>query len=747
MAVVGLNLQTDKGTERQIHWASCLWSGGLFIAALIYLIPLDEPVRWGIGWLPALGIEFSVYIDGLSRLFVFLITGIGFFIFLFSGNYLKGHPHFQRFFLYLHLFTIAMLGVVVADNLITLFVFWELTSLTSYLLIGFNHKESRSRRAALQGLLITATGGLCLLAGFILIGAASNTLSLAELLNDGDVLKDHPWALAIFVLLALGAVTKSAQFPFHFWLPNAMEAPTPVSAFLHSATMVKAGIYLLARFHPELSEFTYWMPVLGTLGVITALMGGLFALQQRDLKQMAAYTTLMALGTLTALLSQPDPAIFAAAMAFLVAHALYKASLFLSIGALDHALGEKYFSTLNGLWHRHKPFAGAWLLTLLSLAGLPPAMGFIAKELLYDGLIQSMTTPLWLFGGLFVANAMMVALAVSMGRRIIKTHTKAAPTALPMPEIAGPVLMAILGIVLAIVPQWSDPLIRDILRGLGPNAENAIVPVGLWHGFNWALASSFATIALGIFISFIHPWVFRRLNKGQWFQWDDVWDGFLSRFQTASEALTDRLQTHQLSRDLTWILSTLVILGTVVFLSHADNPQWHFEPAPLKLWLIAILVCAGTALSLVAQSRIAAITGLGVVGIGVALVFIIFGAPDVAITQLLVETLLVVFIAVALLNLPSLPKQQGVRFGHAALSIAAGLLVTVILWSIFTTDLDRTLTAYFEQNSYPAAFGRNIVNVILVDFRALDTFGEIAVVLTSAIGAIALLKNMRVRPR
>jgi multicomponent Na+:H+ antiporter subunit A len=738
---------THSPLQRQIHWLSSLWAGALFLCALVYLFPLDTPVIWGVAWLPALGIELSIHIDGLSRLFVLLITGIGFFIFLFSGNYLRGHPHFERFFLYLHLFMISMLGLVVADNLIMLFVFWELTSLTSYLLIGFNHKEERSRRAALQGLLITASGGLCLLAAFILIGITQGSFALSTILSDGALLKDHPWATGILVLLLLGALTKSAQFPFHFWLPNAMEAPTPVSAFLHSATMVKAGIYLLARFHPELSEATYWMPLLAGLGVITALLGGLFALQQRDLKQMAAYTTLMALGTLTALLSQPDPAVFAAAMGFLVAHALYKAALFLSIGALDHAVGQKYFSTLEGLWQRHRLFALAWLMTLLSLAGLPPAFGFIAKELLYDGLIRAESTPGWLLLGLLIANAMMVALAIAMARRIMTKKAGIQNTAFAPAEIAGPIVMAILGIALAVIPALSDPLIRDTLIALGGQATSAILPVALWHGLNWALAVSVVTVALGVLFSTRHRWVFKRLNQGQWFTWDALWDSFLRGFQSMAESVTGLLQTHKLSRDLSWILLTLVALGLFVLLSHDDRLQWHWEAPPLKLWLIGLLICAGTLLSLVAQSRIAAITGLGVVGIGVALVFIIFGAPDVAITQLLVETLLVVFIAVALLNLPSLPKQQGIRVGHALLSVAAGLLVTVTLWGIFTTDLDRSLTTYFEQTSYPEAFGRNIVNVILVDFRALDTFGEISVVLIAALGAIALLKDMRVKRR
>lgn len=736
--------RTSGAPRFEIHWLSVIWSAALLALAWIFLVPLKEPVRFSIEWLPAMDIHLSFYIDGLSRLFVLLITGIGAFIFLFSGHYLQGHPHFERFFLYLHLFMLAMLGVVVADNLITLFVFWELTSLTSYLLIGFNHRESRSRRAALQGLLITGTGGLCLLAGFILISVAAGSFSLNDILNDQSLLKDHPYVDAIVILIALGALTKSAQFPFHFWLPNAMEAPTPVSAFLHSATMVKAGIYLLARFHPELSDAELWAPILATAGVITALLGGIFAMKQRDLKQMLAYTTLMALGTLTALLSQPSPAMFAAALTFLVAHALYKATLFLSVGAVDHSLGSKNYCTLIGLWQQHRFFAAAWLLALLSLAGLPPAFGFIGKELLYDGILRSSAAPFWMLLGLLIANASMVAIACSIAVRILTPKAPNIRAQFATAEISGPIVMSLIGIALSLAAQYTDPFIRDLLPA---DAKNAILPLGLWHGVNAALGLSILTILLGIGMSRFHRHVYRFLNRARWFTFDSLWDALLKAFVRFAETFTSKIQTYQLSTDISWVLTTLVVLALVVIGYHDTWPSWQWQLAPMKLWLITALICAGTLLSLIAQSRIAAITGLGVIGIGVALIFILFGAPDVAITQLLVETLLVVLIAVALLNLPSLPIQKSIRVGHAFLSLSVGIVISVTLWGIFATPLDRSLTTYFEQTSWPEAFGRNIVNVILVDFRALDTFGEIAVVLTAAIGAIALLRDMRVRKR
>lgn len=736
-----------QAIDRQIHIGSILWSLGLFGLALWTLIPLSEPVTWSIEWLGALNISLSFYIDGLSRLFILLITGIGTLIFAFSGHYLAGHPHRQRFFLYLHLFMLAMLGVVTADNLLTLFVFWELTSITSYLLIGFNHTAERSRRAALQGLLVTGAGGLCLLAGVILLAQITGSFSLSEILGSDLSLHDHPFITPVILLIGLGALTKSAQFPFHFWLPNAMEAPTPVSAFLHSATMVKAGIYLLARLHPVLADAALWMPLLAITGAITAVLGGVLTLKQRDLKQTLAYTTLMALGTLTALLSQPSTAAVSAASVFLVAHALYKATLFLSVGAIDHTLGHKRFSTLLGLWQRDRVFALAWLAAALSLAGLPPALGFISKEMLYDSLLHASDTALWIMLALLLANAMMVALAVSMAVRILKRTADIRPTQFSLFEIGGPILMAALGLWFAVAPSALDEAMRTLLATWGPEATANLVSLGLWHGLNAALGLSLITLSLGLVFARFHARIYRVLRRIPMVSFDRGWDQCLSAFVRWTEALTASIQTNRLSRDLTWVLSTFVGLAVLLTWKSSHWPDWSWEPVPLKLWLIVILVLAGTGLSLIAQSRIAAITGLGVVGIGVALIFILFGAPDVAITQLLVETLLVVLIAVALLNLPSLPMQTGIRLGHAVLALATGAVISATLWGISTQPLDRTLTTFFETASWTEAYGRNIVNVILVDFRALDTFGEIAVVLTAAIGAIALLKDMRMRKR
>lgn len=734
----------NTGVASRLQLLSCAWMATLFVATLVYLVPLEEPMVVTLHWLPALDINLSFYVDALSRLFTLLITGIGFFIFLFSASYLKSHEHIGRFFLYLHLFTIAMLGVVLADNLITLFVFWELTSLTSYLLIGFNHAQFKSRRAALQGLLITGSGGLCLLGGFILIGLASESFSLQVILSDSIQLHEHSLVTPIMLLVGLGALTKSAQFPFHFWLPNAMEAPTPVSAFLHSATMVKAGVYLLARLHPELADAVLWEPLLATTGAITAVLGAVLAMKQKDLKKMLAYTTLMALGTLVALLSQSDEIVFAAAMTFLVAHALYKAALFLSVGALDHALGAKQFSTLIGLWNKNRTASIAWLLAALSLAGLPPAFGFIAKEMLYDSLVNTRDVNGWLLVALITANALMVSQAFGIIRRIFISQPTRQSVKFAGAEIAGPITLAVAGIIVALGASYFDPMIREML----PVAtRDSLASLGLWHGLNTALMLSLLTIGLGALFARFHRRIFIFLNQGDWFTFDAWWDRFLAGFSRFTVGMTDLIQTNRFSQDLAVVLATFIAMSVLVVFKHDAWPSWRWELAPLNLWLIAALIVAGTIMSLVAQSRIAAITSLGVVGIGVALIFILFGAPDVAITQLLVETLLVVLIAVALLNLPSLPVQTGVRVGHALLSLGFGLIVTLILLGISSATLDRTLTTYFESTSWPEAYGRNIVNVILVDFRALDTFGEIAVVLIAAIGAIALLSDMRTRKR
>ena len=356
-------------------------------------VAAGDVVRVAWAWVPSLGISLSFLIDGLSLTFGLLITGIGALVMLYSSKYLEGHGHFGRFHLYLVLFMLSMLGLVLADNLLTLFVFWELTTITSYLLIGFDHAEKKARRSALQALLLTGTGGLALLAGFILIGNVAGTFELSEIRAQGNVLIDSALYLPILILVLAGTFTKSAQFPLHFWLPNAMAAPTPVSAYLHSATMVKAGIYLMARMHPNLGGTEVWMWTLTVFGAVTAVFASFMAVKQTDLKQALAYTTLMALGTLTLFLGSDTGYAITAAMTFLIVHSFYKAALFLIVGIIDHGTGTREADILGGLARAMPVTAAAAAVAALSMAGFPPFLGFIGKELKYAGALGSRPSP------------------------------------------------------------------------------------------------------------------------------------------------------------------------------------------------------------------------------------------------------------------------------------------------------------------------------------------------------------------
>nr|MCU0855577.1 Na(+)/H(+) antiporter subunit A [Paracoccaceae bacterium] len=439
-------------------WVPVVLAAAIF-AALLQAVPsvaAGEPLRAVWPWVPSLGVSLSFWIDGLSLTFGLLISGIGALVFLYAGTYLRGHPHFIRFMLYLTLFMLSMLGLVLADNLLTLFVFWELTSVTSYLLIGFNHADPQARRNALQALLITGTGGLALLAGIVLIGNVAGTFELSEIRAQGDVVLTSATYLPILLLFLAGAFTKSAQVPFHFWLPNAMAAPTPVSAYLHSATMVKAGIYLLARMHPTLSGSDVWFWTLTLFGAVTAVFASFMAIRQTDMKQTLAYTTLMALGTLTLYLGQDSGYAITAAMTFLVVHSLYKAALFLMAGNVDHGTGTRDLAILGGLGRAMPVTAIAGGIAALSMAGFPPFIGFIGKELKYAGAIAVQEAPYLVSVAVLTANALMFAAA-----GIVAWKPFWRPAAGPLPEtpheapwqmLAGPVILAAAGVAFGLAP-------------------------------------------------------------------------------------------------------------------------------------------------------------------------------------------------------------------------------------------------------------------------------------------------------
>lgn len=710
-----------------------------------------EKLRFSQDWMPSLGIAFSFLLDGLSLTFALLISGIGTLVTLYSSAYLFEHTHYRRFVLYLLAFMASMLGLVLADNLITLFVFWELTTVTSYLLIGFDHASAKARRNALQALLVTATGGLALLAGFILIGSVAGSYELSEILNQSDVLREHSLYLPILILVLAGAFTKSAQVPFHFWLPNAMAAPTPVSAYLHSATMVKAGIYLLARLHPALSGTEVWAWTLTLFGAATAVFASILALRQSDLKLVLAYTTVMALGTLTMFLGGDSSIAIAAAVTFLIVHSLYKAALFLVVGIIDHRTGTRDTARLRGLAHAMPVTALAAAMAALSMAGFPPFLGFIGKELKYEGALAIASEPLFVAAAAVLANALMVAVAGIVALRPFygAPHpTPKLPREAPPAMWFGPAILAALGLILGLMPGLiSHWLVEPTVSAI--SGQRVDVSLALWHGINLPLVLSLVTFGLGVAIYAYRTRLqalLSRLAARLPFSADRNWDRLLEALKTFAALQTRLLQGGILRRYLFIVFASMVLVLGVTLLRGDDLlPSLSWPDAAFKHWAVVILIAAAAIMTALVRSRLAAICALGVVGVGVALLFVMFGAPDVAITQLLVETLVVVLVAVVMLRLPLLndgrnPKRR-VRRLDAMLSLALGGLVTLVLMAVVQTPLDRSLTSFFETASVPEAYGRNIVNVILVDFRALDTFGEIAVVAVAALGAYALIRN------
>ena len=701
--------------------------------------------------LPSMSISLSMTLDGLSILFGLLISGIGSLVVIYAGGYLKGHPLQGRFFAFLMMFMSAMLGVVLADNLIGMFVFWELTSISSYLLIGFNHSEEKSRSAALQAMLVTGSGGLALLAGILLLGAVAGTLELSEIRQLGDSVREHSLYFPIFLLISLGAFTKSAQFPFHFWLPNAMAAPTPVSALLHSATMVKAGVYLLARCDVFLGETPIWTWTLGLAGLVTMTLGAVRALRETDLKRILAFSTITALGTLVLLIGLSFKDSLKAAVVFLVVHSLYKGALFMVAGTIDHETGTRDVTRLGGL-RRLLPFtAAAAVVAAFSMAGFPPLFGFIGKELAYKAKL-SMGEPTWwiptlavLANALTVTAALIVALRPFWGR--LRHPPDKTPHEAPLSMVLGPAILAGYCLLLGLYPGHIDE------RLIAPAVQVVVgkpveIVLALWYGLNLALLLSMITIAIGVACFLAWDRVRSVIALA-----DPLWNrGMESLYHVLLEGLVKwaELQTRWimyggLRRYLTWIL---LVIGTAPCIALVLRQQVIMpELAPalqFTEWVLVAVIATAALVATWAKGRLTAVAAIGVVGFTIALLFEILSAPDLAITQLMVETLFVVIVVLVLYHLPTLRETRPLSLGQTILNLAVaaimGTSVCLLLWNAISQPMSTHVSDYYAAQSVPKAYGQNIVNVVLVDFRATDTMGEITVLAVAAIGVFTLLK-------
>lgn len=739
---------------REVGWLLALVPAGitLWFATDVPLIAAGGAVRESYSWVPQLDATLSFRLDGLSLLFALLITGIGAFVVVYAAAYLDGHPQRGRFFALLFLFTAAMLGVVLADNIIALFVFWELTSFSSYLLIGFNHERARTRERALQALLVTGVGGLALLVGLILLSAAAGVgPNLSDMIAHGSDVRDHALYLPILGLVAVGAFTKSAQVPFHFWLPNAMDAPTPVSAYLHSATMVKAGIYLLARVQPVLGGTEAWITLIAPVGAVTAVVGAVLALRHTDLKLVLAYSTISALGTLTLSLGLSLPSATIAAMTFLLAHAFYKGALFLTAGAIEHATGTRDALELGGLGRALPLTAGGAMLAALSMAGAPFLFGFVGKELLYKAALGSTRGDLWtavvvVTGILTVVAAGVVAVRPFLGTR------KATPEEPREPPLAIWLGVAILGAAGALLGFAPAPLAGPIVAPAVAAALGRTEPVhlALWYGVDTALILSALTLLLGALAYMFWDRIRALLTKAdglvahgpeRWYEAD------LANLQWFAAVQTRVLQNGHLRTYLLTILLVLIALPALTLARAAPLPLSDFTVARFYEYALGGIIIVAAFGAAVARSRVTALASVGVVGVGISVLFVLLGAPDLAMTQVLVDMLVVVVALLAMRLLPSLqPSERSsglIKLRDAAVAGSVGLLMAVLLLAVTAHPLDRTIPDFYEAASVPLGYGSNIVNVILVDFRAMDTLGEIIVLVVAAIGAHALVRFHR----
>ncbi len=741
-----------------LHHITRRWAGWLLalgpLAITVYFtaqaarIAGGETISTSLRWIPSLGVDLAFYLDGLSLVFAIIISGIGTLIVLYASAYLAGDALEGRFYLYLLFFMASMLGVVLANNLITLFVFWELTSISSYLLIGFKHNKATSRAAALQALLVTGSGGLAMLAGLVLMGQVTGSNTISELLTQGDAVRGNGLYVPILLLVLLGAAAKSAQVPFHFWLPNAMEAPTPVSAYLHSATMVKAGVYLLARLNPVLGGTDEWRVLVTGVGAVTMLVGAYLAWQQADLKRILAYSTISTLGMLIMLLGVGTTLAAKAAVTMLIAHSMYKGALFLVAGSIDHETGTRDVTRLGGL-RRALPFTGtAALLAAGSMAGLPPLFGFIAKEVFYKAADEAPDLPALLIGlamlssVLLVTAAALVAIKPFFGPRV---HTPKHPHEAPPRMVLGPSLLATLGIAFGLVPGLlTDYAVRPATHAvLGAPAKVELV---LWPGLNVILLLSLLTVALGATVYVTRARLSQRLQRldiGSRLGPDRGYQKLLDGMLWLADWQTRILQNGYLRYYLITIVTTTVALvgHAVLTRTDLDDALRLPEIRPYEALIVAVILSAAYAVTQV-RSRLAAVAALGTVGYSIALLYILFGAPDLAMTQFAIETLTVLLFVLVLYKLPrfAVLTSRAVRWRDALIALSAGAMMTLLVL-IVTVDPSRTrLTSYFASNSVTLAKGRNIVNVILVDFRALDTLGEITVLSVAAAGVFALLK-------
>ncbi len=712
-------------------------------------------------WLPQLGIDFSFRLDSLALLFALLISGIGTLIYIYAYYYLNPKNSLSKLYFLLMLFMAAMLGISLSNNLLILLVFWELTSISSFLLVGYWSNYEAAQRGSRMALTITGMGGLAMLGGFILLGQITGTYQIDQILTMTEQIQSHALFVPTLLLILLGAFTKSAQFPFHFWLPNAMAAPTPVSAYLHSATMVKAGLFLVARLLPIFAGAALFHNIVTFVGLFTLCMAAFFAIFKEDLKGLLAYSTISHLGLIMCLLGIGSPLAVAAAIFHIINHATFKAALFMIAGIIDHESGTRDLRKLSGLWQLLPFTATLTMITAASMAGVPLTNGFLSKEMFFTELVANLSGPV-LVGSVIVATlAGIFAVTYSirlvhgvffdgpLGKQVPNKNAHEPPFGMRAPAN----LLAFLCILVGLLPALLvEKIVNSTTQATTQNFAFEGTHLALWHGFNLPLLMSVIALAGGavFYFSLAKGGALREIDldpKLGRLQGRILFDLFLKNLLLNSRRFRRATETGKLQSYLLWIvIFTIGLVGFPLLSNGIGSGTRELTHAPalaIVLWMLLFSAC--WMLLWFHHERIKAVLISGAVGLVVTMVFIGFSAPDLALTQITVDVVTTVLLLMSLSLLPQLTPYESSptrRWRDAIIALGGGLGIATIAWLIMTRD-HNSISWFFLQQSIPLGGGTNVVNVILVDFRGFDTFGEITVLGIAAIGVLSLMDGMR----
>lgn len=708
-------------------------------------------------WLTQIGLNLSFRLDGLGFLFALLIQGIGILVILYARYYLSKRDPMGRFFAFLLLFMAAMLGVVLSENMLLMMFFWELTSLSSFLLIGYWSHSTDARKGARMALAVTGGGGLALLAGVLLLGQIVGSYELTDVLAAGDLIRSHALYPVVLVLVLLGAFTKSAQFPFHFWLPHAMAAPTPVSAYLHSATMVKAGVFLLARFYPALADTDLWFFLVSITGMITLLLGACTALFKHDLKGLLAYSTISHLGLITLLFGLSTPLAAVAAVFHIINHATFKASLFMAAGIIDHETGTRDMRRINGLWRFMPHTATLAMVAASAMAGVPLLNGFLSKEMFFtETLVRNQFGDFSWVIPLVATLAGIFSVAYSV-RFIHDVFFNGKPRNLPKyPPHEPPRYMKVpveilvaLCLLVGLLPAITVASLLAVAASATIGGELPYYSLAIWHGFNLPLIMSIVALVLGVLVYAGRGRIFDLYERLPELDGKLVFERLVQSLVRRAGQFTLLLENASLQRYLAWMLAAaLVVSGYWLLRLPSLRGELALSPVDAVTAVGALmLMIAAVATMIWHKQRLVALVMLSVVGLFVALAFARFSAPDLALTQLSVEVVTIILLMLALFFLPRLTPAESSglrRTRDLGLAGMAGLLVTGLSFAVMTRPYE-TIAGYFLENSVSGGGGTNVVNVILVDFRGFDTLGEVTVLAIAGVAIYALIDGLRLR--